>query len=160
MLGQSLQDPLALEGGGTTVGLGLLPAETVFQPEKQRRQIGGVLLSCGLQREAGIPVNGYEIHMGNTTLHDGAQPFLQLDDHQDGCWQDDVYGTYLHGIFDSDGFRQQLLQMLYRKKGIQPEQHSRLSWQAYREQQYDKLADAVRQSLDLSTIYQILEAGL
>ncbi len=160
MLGQSLQDPLALEGGGMTVGLGLLPVETVFQLEKQRRQICGVLLPCSLQPEAGIPVTGYEIHMGNTTLHDGAQPFLQLDDHQDGCWQNNVYGTYLHGIFDSDGFRQQLLQMLYQKKGIQPEPHNRLSWQAYREQQYDKLADAVRENLDLSMIYQILEAGL
>lgn len=160
MLGQTLRDPLALEGGGTTVGLGLLPVETVFQPEKQRRQISGVLLPCGLQQEAGIPVNGYEIHMGNTILHDGAQPFLQLEFHQDGCWQDRVYGTYLHGIFDSDAFRQQLLRMLYQKKGIQPEQHNRLSWQAYREQQYDKLADAVRENLDLSVIYQILEEGL
>lgn len=160
MLGQTLQDPLALEGGGTTAGLGLLPVETVFQPEKQRRQISGLLLPCGLQQEAAIPVHGYEIHMGSTTLQAGAQPFLQLGAYLDGCWQGQVYGTYLHGIFDSDTFRQQLLQRLYEKKGIQPAQPSPLSWQAYREQQYDRLADAVRENLDLVAIYQILEEGL
>lgn len=98
--------------------------------------------------------------MGSTTLQAGAQPFLQLGAYLDGCWQGQVYGTYLHGIFDSDTFRQQLLQRLYEKKGIQPAQPSPLSWRAYREQQYDRLADAVRENLDLAAIYQILEEGL
>lgn len=160
MLGQSLQDPFALEGGGSARGLGLLPVDTVFQPEKQRRQIGGALLPCGFCAEAGIAVSGYELHMGTTILQEDARPLLQLDDHLDGCWQATVYGTYLHGIFDSDPFRRQLLQALYRQKGIAAEQSGQLSWQAYREQQYDKLADAVRQSLDLPFIYQILERGL
>lgn len=160
MLGRSLRDPFALEGGGSARGLGLLPVDTVFRPEKRRRQTDGTLLPCGFCPEPGVAVSGYELHMGQTVLQEDARPLLQLGDCLDGCWQGTVYGTYLHGIFDSDPFRRQFLQALYQKKGIPAEPSGQLSWQAYREQAYDKLADAVRQSLDMSFIYQILERGL
>lgn len=160
MLGQRLADPLGLEGGGSIVGLELLPVETIFAPAKQRRQTEGVVHAAGFHGWLDCIVEGYEIHMGNTSLHRGAEPFLQLKDGLDGCWQHRVYGTYLHGLFDSDNFRERLLHVLYQQKGLQPAGQIALSWKTYREQQYDKLADAVRQHLNLPFIYQILEEGL
>lgn len=160
MLGCQLTDPWALEGGGCTAGLGLLPVDTVFQPEKRRQQTAGFVSSAGLKELQNTTVTGYEIHMGNTTLQTGAKPFLQLKDGMDGCWQGCVYGTYLHGLFDNDTFRAGLLHFLYQKKGLQPEEQHSLTWEDYRQQQYDKLADAVRQHLHLPFIYQILEEGI
>lgn len=158
MLGRKLEDPLGLEGGSSAIGLGLLPVDTIFQPEKKRRQCVGQVLHAGFASLEQCTVQGYELHQGQSTLH-GGQPFLQLDCGMDGCWQENVYGSYLHGLFDSDSFRRALLAAICERKGITLPAAA-IAWRDYREQQYDKLADAVRASLDMKAIYQILEEGL
>ena len=92
----------------------------------------------------------------------GAPPLLQLETRTPGGFVlVVVFGSYLHGFFDRAEVRSALVEMLCRKKGITLDlKAGAFDYQAYKEQQYDALAAAVRESLDMKLIYQILEAGL
>ena len=151
MLGRVISDPDCVEGGGTVEGLGLLPVATCFRPSKQQTHTHGVVRDIGgpLGGLAGAGIEGYEIHMGTTVLDEGAVPFLDVPGGTDGCWKDNVYGTYLHGFFDSVSARQGLVLVL----GLSAEISD---YTQYREKQYDKLADALRGSLDMDEIYRII----
>ena len=70
--------------------------------------------------------------------------------------QGNVYGSYIHGIFDAPGVADALLTALAEKKGIDPKALGSFDREAYRQQQYDKLADAVRGGLDMELVYRIL----
>lgn len=169
MLGERLDDPDGVEHGGTLRGMGLLPVQTVFLPEKTRTraagclgQVEGVLAPC-----SGAAFEGYEIHMGRTLLAPGARPLAGITtlsgqpvQQTDGCQQGNVYGCYLHGLFDRPQVAGGLLQALRSAKGLAPKAQAGPDWQAHKEQQYDLLADALRSSLDMEKIYRILEAGL
>lgn len=159
MLGQTLSDPDGVEGGGTVRGVGLLPTETVFHAEKTTVQTAGRLGTIGgdLADLSGAETVGYEIHMGDTRLLPGAQPMQTLSrGTADGCWHENAYGTYLHGIFDSPAVADRLVRALARKKGVTLDGAACDPVQ-YKEMQYDKLAAIVRESLDLDAIYRILE---
>ena len=100
MLGRTLSDPEGTEGGtpgAVCRGLGLLPADTVFCADKTRTRVEAEALAGPF---AGAKLEGYEIHMGQTRV-EGA-PFCRLaDGRPEGCAAGHVYGTYLHGLFDS-----------------------------------------------------------
>lgn len=164
MLGQWLRDPEGHEGGGALRGLGLLPAETVFRDAKTTVQARGEVLpqSDFWGALSGAKTEGYEIHMGETSLAEGAQPFQLLSRGAgtvpDGCVSGSVFGTYLHGIFDGGGFLTRLAGLLAERRGLALEAALPDPAQ-YREAQYDKLAALVREALDMERIYQILEEG-
>ncbi|GJD37358.1 cobyric acid synthase [Methylobacterium aerolatum] len=103
MLGRTLSDPHGIEGPPRTVpGLGLLDVETVLTREKRLATVTGTSLADGL------PVTGYEMHVGDTTGPDTARPFLRLaDGRPDGAVSADglVRGTYVHGFFADDAQR-------------------------------------------------------
>ena len=150
MLGGMLDDSAGTESGRpqTLRGLELLPTRTVFTLEKRRAQVTATAASPF----AGAALTGYEIHTGRTTV-EGA-PFCTLaDGTPDGCVQGSVFGTYLHGLFDSGELTEKLAALLCRRKGLAPETAAPLTMQAYREQQFDLLADGVRRALDMSAIY-------
>ena len=150
MLGGMLDDSAGTESGRpqTLRGLELLPTRTVFTLEKRRAQV----TATAAAPFAGAALTGYEIHTGRTTV-EGA-PFCTLaDDTPDGCVQGSVFGTYLHGLFDSGELTEKLAALLCRRKGLAPETAAPLTMQAYREQQFDLLADGVRRALDMSAIY-------
>ena len=150
MLGGMLDDSAGTESGRpqTLRGLELLPTRTVFTLEKRRAQV----MATAAAPFAGAALTGYEIHTGRTTV-EGA-PFCTLEDGTpDGCVQDSVFGTYLHGLFDSGELTEKLAALLCRRKGLAPETAAPLTMQAYREQQFDLLADGVRRALDMSAIY-------
>ena len=150
MLGGMLDDSAGTESGRpqTLRGLGLLPTRTVFTLEKRRAQV----TATAAAPFAGAALTGYEIHTGRTTV-EGA-PFCTLaDGTPDGCVQGSVFGTYLHGLFDSGELTEKLAALLCRRKGLAPETAAPLTMQAYREQQFDLLADGVRRALDMSAIY-------
>ncbi len=158
MLGQTIRD------GETVVsGLALLPVETVFEEQKTRTRASGMIWSAG-SAGASDPQNrveGYEIHMGQSRRLAEAQPFSILTDQngtekEDGCVQGEVFGTYLHGLFDADGFRESFLQKACMHAGIERTEHCGVDRQAYRRQQYDLLEQAVREHLDMERIYHIL----
>lgn len=162
IMGQKISDPEGAEGGGSIHGMGLLPTETVFLPEKHQIQSHGTIapVEGPLSQLSGAKVEGYEIHMGRTELL-GGQPLVTFSNGQpDGCFDGSCYGTYLHGVFDSQECAQALVSSLLKAKGIDEGAIAAKDMAAYKEEQYDKLADAMRSHMDMNLIYRILEEGI
>lgn len=162
MLGKSIADPHGVEGGGSIAGLGLLPVTTELQSQKRRTRVTGRIINSGeLEGLSNAPVTGYEIHMGITTPDADVHPLVLLDNGlADGCTNGNIFGSYLHGFFDSMECRSGLIHELCKRKGIDAANISVFDYAAYKERQYDRLADVLRKSLDMSMIYGILEEGI
>ena len=153
MLGERIDDPSGAESPIETVrGMGLLPCRTVFQSSKTVRRVKGVVTGGPLD---GAVLDGYEIHMGATEGRGAAFCVLE-DGREDGSRQGNVMGTYLHGLFDGEGATEKLCAWLRARKGIEPGAAVEFRT-AYRERQYDLLADGVRDALDMDAIRRILE---
>jgi len=155
MLGMRIRDPLQVESA--TIGedgLGLLPSVTVFEEDKVTAQVSGVHLGSGTD------VRGYEIHMGRTegTLpaplfrisQRGGQAVREFDGAEASGGR--VWGTYIHGIFDSPGFRRTFVDGLRAARGWPP---LRPSAPADSDAELDKLAAHVRANVDLDRIHRI-----
>ncbi|MBO0997631.1 cobyric acid synthase [Bacillus sp. SD075] len=159
MLGTKLFDPDAVEGDVENAeGLSLLPVETVFQAEKKTVQMEGVL-SAGIM-EGQMNLNGFEIHLGRTTLKSQVRPFLLLKDgREDGAISNDnkVMGTYLHGIFHNRLFTRILVNQIRRKKGLDEVKENVQSDSDRREEAYNLLASHLEENIDMDTIYQWLQ---
>lgn len=167
MLGEALEDPEGIEEGGNIRGMGLLPIRTVFTGEKTRTRVSGTIqeLSGVLQGLSGRKLEGYEIHMGVTTGSGKAEHFSIISEEgkpekSDGAYLENVYGTYVHGVFDEDGIGAELVRILAEKKGIHLEEVCEMERHAYKEAQYDLLADTLRKHLNMKAIYEILEEGI
>lgn len=149
MLGERLFDPLGVEGGGELRGMGLLPCETRFTDNKIRTRKHAVSFN-------GAELEGYEVHMGDTVCR--ADPFCLFDDGTaDGAVFGNVYGTYLHGLFDTGELTSKFADFLCIRRGIDVETVVPEPRMAYKQRQYDILADAVRESLDMARIYTAIE---
>ncbi|MFS0763662.1 cobyric acid synthase [Peribacillus phoenicis] len=159
MLGTKLFDPDAVEGDGENAeGLSLLPVETIFQAEKKTVQMEGVL-SAGIM-EGQMNLNGFEIHLGRTTLKSQVRPFLLLKDgREDGAISNDnkVMGTYLHGIFHNRLFTRLLVNQIRRNKGLEEVKENVQSDSERREEAYNLLASHLEENIDMDTIYQWLQ---
>ena len=162
MLGRTLSDPEGVESGGTLRGMGLLPIDTVFLGEKTRTRVSGTFQGAQGVFTAlnGAELEGYEIHMGETTRGEGAEPLTALTTldgraKADGTARGNVWGSYVHGIFDRAGSARALVDALLARKGLAPSAGA-VDWRTYQEEQYDKLAAGVRESLDLGRVYRIL----
>ncbi len=150
MLGKKISDPDQTEAAGMTecAGMGLLNSETVFHSEKVQTQTSGIFdgirgLFSGLN---GKRYEGYEIHMGQD---EGSAEAVRSSGN--------VYGSYIHGIFDSPGVSDVILRALCEKKGLMFESIRSFDLKTFKEQQYDRLAQTVRSSLNMDMIYQILD---
>ena len=142
MLGQTLDDSEGSESGRpqTLRGLGLLPTRTVFSQRKRRAQVRVVVTAAPF---AGAELEAYEIHTGVTEA--GGEPFARYPDGgREGCVQGIVFGTYLHGLFDTGALTEALAGWLCRRRGIDPSDAALIPMEEYRRQQFDKLADGVR----------------
>jgi len=143
MLGRKIADPLGVEGRQEAViGLGLLDIETVLGREKRLGYAEGIDLATG------APVRGYEMHLGNTNGAGLRRPMLQLADRPEGAVSADgrVAGSYLHGLFASDGFRRAFLEGLGGTA-------SGLAYDHLVETTLDALADHLEGCLDLSALF-------
>ncbi len=162
MLGRSLSDPGGVEGGGEMRGMELLPVDTTFEQHKVRTRVHGRVLTLeGLFGSlSGSSISGYEIHMGLTTASSGdALPFAVLSDNQpDGAACGNVMGSYLHGLFDGE-FGTELIKLLLRRKGLSDAFDAGPSFDTHKEQQYDLLAQSLRDNLDMARIYNIIGLG-
>ncbi len=141
MLGRRIHDPQGHDGSpGSDPGLGLLDVETRMAPDKRLTRIAGQAL--------GQPVEGYEIHMGRTQGPDCARPFAHIPE-PDGATSADgrVTGSYLHGLFGSDGFRAAWL----RHFGAA----SALDYGAGVEAVLDRLAAHLETHLDLDRLFAL-----
>lgn len=148
MLGRQISDPDAIETNqGQAHGFALLDTATVLHPEKQLKRISGTLLGDEFSK---APVNGYEIHCGITTeLNPHLSSLIRLENDQyDGLINDEnnVIGTYLHGLFDNPEAANGLLQWA----GLESDNAADL--EMIREQQLERLADCLEDSLDQSFI--------
>lgn len=183
MLGKQLNDPLGVEHGGSIQGMGLLPTVTTFSAQKTRTQVSGItgdLSQTVFPELSHTPYTGYEIHMGVTQLlcdshkshntndpHAACTAFGVLEQRNGtacqqphGCCVGNVFGSYLHGIFDHPQMVKQLVAALCRRKGLDAQSIHAVDFQSYKEQQYDLLAKGVRESLDMEQIYRILQEGI
>ena len=154
MLGESISDPYEVESTHQQVeGLGLIPMKTVMTKHKTTVRSEGVA-HFG---EDTIPVSGYEIHMGQSHFEKGYQPFIKLMDKNDGVITPNqkVIGTYLHGIFHNDHFREAILNEIRGKKGLEPIMN-RSSFAQKKEEGFDLLANVVRENIQLERIYQMM----
>ena len=164
MLGTSISDPHAVERAGSITGLGLLAIATVMQPQKATKISSGHLDSSFIfgQPVPPLTLSGYEIHIGETRYLEGATPFAKLraassggdQEFSDGCTVTDgrVFGSYLHGIFDDDNFRQAFLSAAraFRKlDSLVVVNHGKQK----REESLNRLADTVRRSLDMPSVF-------
>ncbi len=151
LIGGAINDPHGIESSGCEChGLGLLPMETVLQPGKTTTHCKALHLISG---EA---LYGYEIHHG-TSHGDALQALVRREDGElIGSYlagKDWIWGTYLHGVFDADGFRRWFLNRLRVRKGWD---ESRVQSCYDLEPALDRLADHVRASMDMDRIYQVL----
>lgn len=162
ILGKELHDPDHVEHGGDMRGLGLLDTSTVFQGGKTRTRIHGTIREeRNLYHLENRQLEGYEIHMGATTNLGGAVPMIELSDGRTDAYMTPdgrIWGSYLHGIFDNEELVFGLVHDIMREKGINPGENH-LSVAEYKEIQYNKLADLIRNHLDMDQIYRILFDG-
>ena len=140
----------------------MLKTVTHFAQHKTTTRAGdpGSALPDWLADAAGLRVSGYEIHMGETRREAGCPPLLQLHKAgqavDDGAISDDgpAFGTYLHGLFDSDAFTRALLNGLRQRRagaaGQRPE------YARYKTRQFDRLAEAMREHIAIDKIYAIM----
>lgn len=153
MLGRAVHDPLGIEGApGSSAGFGWLELETTLAPHKQLREVGGRLVP------GDVPVRGYEIHCGVSEGAALAHPASRLDDGRaDGAMSPDgqILGTYLHGLFDEPAAQEALL----RWAGMRDAEA--VDVRALREASIERLADAVGDHLDTTTLKRLfgMEVG-
>lgn len=166
MMGKRLLDPERIESDTEELpGIGLFPAETTFTPDKRTERVAGTVELPG---EGKLEVDGYEIHMGRTVfLGPIRQPFsIRVHDapeaedsyHPDGAVSADgkVWGTYMHGILHNDELRRFWINEIRADKGWSPFA-GELKFMSKREAAFDRLADHVRQHLDMERIYAMMK---
>jgi len=139
MIGKSVADPDGIEGpAGETAGLGLLDVATVMSSEKSLTRVAAT------HAPTKQPINAYEIHIGRTEGYDRARPFAFVDGTPEGAISGDgrVQGSYLHGLFSSDGFRRAFLTKL----GVTA---SNASYGAKVESALNALAEHIEEHLDV-----------
>lgn len=158
MMGRWVEDPDGVEDGGEEEGLRLLPVQTTLQKQKHRKQVGGKI-----QFQHGIfevlpemDYRGYEIHMGETEVHEDDVLTRNEAGESNGAQGGNAYGTYVHGIFDNEEIAVAICQRLAKQKGVKLPEVETTSYQNLREKEYDKLADLVRQNLDMEKVYGML----
>ena len=180
MLGETIRDPYQVENGGSMKGMGLLPAATELKQEKTRTQVTGTFgkISGALSGLSGKSVRGYEIHMGSTVdsgsivdservinpesrgnekrymcrIQNEADGSVKYD----GIFSGNVYGTYVHGIFDEGTLAETLVGILADRKGVALDTGQMISYGQFKQMQYDKLADGLRESMDMEAVYAML----
>lgn len=167
MLGEVIEDLNGTEGGGEIRGLELLPVKTVFENEKTRTRVEGVIKNAtGIFKSLNDKaVTGYEIHMGESFITDGGSDLGTLYDtvskkeKSHGLARGNVIGTYVHGFFDSEEISKSIIAALMREKGIY-EMPKTFDMQSHKENSYEELARIARQNMDIQKIYEIIERGI
>jgi adenosylcobyric acid synthase len=162
ILGEEIRDPLGVEGPPRTeTGLGLLPVVTTMAGGKTTTQV-----QARVPGEAGLLIEAYEIHMGETAARGDGRPAFEIISRHgqpvkvgDGWVSPDrrVWGSYLHGLFDRDAFRQSFLAEITKARQLADGATSALSFRDFQEGQLDRLADLLRKHLDLARIRALIQ---
>ncbi|MBH90310.1 MAG: cobyric acid synthase CobQ [Magnetovibrio sp.] len=147
ILGKRISDPIGIEGAiGEKEGLGLLDVETVLGSDKTLEIVSGVHIASGEK------IHGYEIHIGSSEGPDRSNPWICLDDKRvEGALSQDgrVMGSYIHGIFAADGFRQFFLEGLHKGRT------NTTAYEVMVENTLDNLAEHLEENMDLDALYAV-----
>lgn len=190
MLGTSLSDPHGVEEGGTMRGMELLPIRTIFAEKKTRTRVNGTAAGFSNDgvpvkingyeihmgetiRDGGQPFSWIQYENGENiaamATDSDARSGYKTDSNpngtpaggkEDGCISGNVFGTYVHGVFDTEEMQHAIRYFLAERKGVRPETYENgetFSMAKYKEEQYDKMAKIIRENLDMDMIYRILE---
>ena len=149
MLGATIYDPIE-SAAGLVAGLDLLPVATHFEPQKVTRQISATV---GVDT-----VHGYQIHHGRVTPMAGDPWLVLADGTVDGVRYDRFMGTTVHGLFEADDFRHAFLTDLAARSGKRW-LSAGVSYAAAREDQFNRLADAIEEHVDMCAIEQLISLG-
>lgn len=146
MMGEEIHDPDRVEGDiGYMPGLSILPVATTLTREKKTTQCTFSFLN---EKERG---EGYEIHMGITNTGSSSPLCITNSGHEDGYFLNSkTWGTYIHGILDNEFIVQEMLSV------IDPKTKVRLNYKEFKEQNFDMLADLVRNNVDMGLIYKAM----
>jgi adenosylcobyric acid synthase len=178
MLGKSISDPEHIEEGGSINGLGLLDIETVLKSEKTRTQKTGVInkIDGVLSDLSGLEFEGYEIHVGETVCGCASDDVKKenadnkcdvasknadntcdvTSQNADIICNKNIYGTYIHGIFDKKEIAEKIINTLADKKGVKLSDDMLMDYASFKEKEYDRMADILREHLDMEKIYGML----
>ncbi len=166
MLGRTIKDPGSVESSlGSIEGLGLLDMETRFSKKKATFQVEAEEMNRNGEDQFPETLRGYEIHMGRTKLMSG-EPLFKISKKSgkrcaffDGAVSQDgkVWGTYIHGLFDNDGFRKRFIRKVTRGTIPPPGGGSTFDYGDFKESQFDALADLIEESLDMNYIRKLVD---
>ncbi|MCL3781236.1 cobyric acid synthase [Prolixibacteraceae bacterium JC049] len=147
IMGESIEDPDQVEGEIPYIaGLGLLPTQTVLTQEKTTEQ------RTFSFRNSSVECKGYEIHMGTTTTANNQPVCTTSTGEADGYFLNDkTWGSYMHGIFDNPTIINEILEIIGAEKTAIEDMDS------FKDQQYDKLAEHVRNCTDMDYVYRVLQ---
>ncbi|MCR5746695.1 MAG: cobyric acid synthase [Lachnospiraceae bacterium] len=166
ILGQAIEDPYGFEGGGCIDGLGMLPVRTMFFEEKRQKRAEGNINSdiAGIFKDlSGMHCHGYEIHMGDTIKRPQKSLPHDPENIDNKCHvfstSDNVYGTYLHGIFDESAVAKTILSALASKKGVNLDLSKQVNEDDFRCTGYDRLARVIRENLNLELMQMIISCS-
>lgn len=150
MMGEAISDPAGIEGKRITVsGLGLLPVSTILKENKQTQQVKSIFLPTG------DPIEGYEIHNGNTALPSEINHVNDISgEHEGVLLNEKCLGTYIHGILDNKSVIEYLLSTS--GKVNEMTEKAEISYADYKDRQYDLLAAHVRKYVNIAHLYKIL----
>lgn len=155
ILGEKVLDPYGIEGDIKELpGLGLLDTITIMEKEKRTIQYSGKLKNCkGLVEGLdGVEIKGYEIHQGVT---ESEKETLTEDKEIVAMVKENIFGTYIHGIFDNKEFTDGILNKIRKKKGLS-EKYSEMTFHEYRMGELDKLEKLIRENINMEEVYKIL----
>lgn len=159
IMGNKILDPHELESNLHEIaGLGLFNIETIIEKAKTTTQFNGKIIEKKgiLDNFGDHEIKGYEIHQGYSYfINDSDGDCMFGNKKIKGISKNNLIGTYIHGIFDNDEFTNHILNYVRDKKGLDTVE-SNFSFSDYKNREYDKLADILRENLDIAKIYEII----
>lgn len=158
MLGKKIFDPYHIEGTQENIdGFDFIDTTTTMEKIKYTKQVERTLCDnlakTIIKGCESLKVKGYEIHQGVTK---GSEKNVALGEDYIFVAKENAFGTYIHGIFDNEEFTRRFLNNVRMKKGLEPLEED-FSFTKFKEEQYDKLANLIRDNLDIEEIYKIMK---
>ena len=161
MMGQKIMDPQNMESNLKEIsGLDLLDIETVMETVKITTQYKNKIKNVQgiLSGTKGIEISGYEIHQGYSYPVNEEKTEIKciFDDKKlKGAVKGNIVGTYIHGIFDNSEFTSHFLNEVRKRKGLDKKEEN-FSFSEYKNKEYDKLAQVLRENVNIEKIYEII----
>ncbi len=162
MLGEVIKDPYSIESSQKEItGLGLFNIKTTLTKHKKTYQVRAIDTLWGKN------ISGYEIHHGKTLKSDNLEPRFKITKRQDasGKFYDGaisrdrrIWGTYIHGLFDSNDFREDFLKKIMKVKGVKYPGFKSASFRP--DDEFNRIARALRENIDMNYLDKIINRTL